>query len=176
MTTVSILVLGSGLVARPCIEYLLRSPKNRVTVGVYLLPSSLLRFAHKFEKLACRTLPSAQALTSSLPRTRAISLDVVSSVDLDKAIAAHQLVISLGPFIYHAAVIKSAIKSKTNVVTTSYVSPAMLELDAAAKEAGIVVLNEVGVDPGVDHFYAIKTIDEVHAKGGKVCAFFRWGT
>ena len=64
---------------------------------------------------------------------------------------------------------KSAIKSKTNVVTTSYVSPAIRELDVAIKQAGIVVLNEVGVDPGVDHLYAIKTIDEIHAKKGKVC-------
>lgn len=64
--------------------------------------------------------------------------------------------------------IKSAIKSKTHVVTTSYISPAIKEFDAAAKEAGIVVLNEVGVDPGVDHLYAIKKIDEIHAKGGKV--------
>lgn len=70
--------------------------------------------------------------------------------------------------------IKSAIKSKTHVVTTSYVSPAIKELDAAAKEAGIVVLNEVGVDPGVDHLYAIKKIDEIHAKGGKVFAFAFW--
>lgn len=65
-------------------------------------------------------------------------------------------------------VIKSAIKSKTNVVTTSYVSPGIRDLDAAAKEAGIVVLNEVGVDPGVDHLYAIKKINEIHDKGGKV--------
>lgn len=64
--------------------------------------------------------------------------------------------------------IKSAIKSKTHVVTTSYVSPAIKESDAAAKEVGIVVLNEVGVDPGVDHLYAIKKIGEIHAKGGKV--------
>ena len=53
-------------------------------------------------------------------------------------------------------------------MTTSYVSPAIKELEAAAKEAGIVILNEVGVDPGVDHLYAVKTIGEVHAKGGKV--------
>jgi len=66
-------------------------------------------------------------------------------------------------------VIKSAIKSKVSVVTTSYVSPTIRELEKAAKEAGIVILNEVGVDPGFDHLYAIKTIDQVHAKGGKVC-------
>lgn len=44
----------------------------------------------------------------------------------------------------------------------------MRELDEEAKKAGIVVMNEIGVDPGVDHIYATKTIDEVHAKGGKV--------
>lgn len=83
--------------------------------------------------------------------------------------AAHDLVISLIPYTHHAAVIKAAIKGKTNVVTTSYVSPAMRELDAAAREAGIIVLNEVGLDPGIDHLYAVKVIEEIHAKGGKVC-------
>lgn len=117
---------------------------------------------------ACRTLPTAQALCADLARTRPITLDVSSPTDLDSQIAAHDLVISLVPYVFHAAVIKSAIKGKTNVVTTSYVSPAMRELDAEVKQSGIVVLNEVGVDPGVDHLYAIKTIDEVHSKGGKV--------
>ena len=64
--------------------------------------------------------------------------------------------------------IKAAIKGKTNVVTTSYISPGIRELEDEIKKAGIVVLNEIGLDPGVDHLYAIKTIDEVHAKGGKV--------
>lgn len=81
--------------------------------------------------------------------------------------AAHDLVISLIPYTFHAAVIKAAIKGKTNVVTTSYVSPAMRELDAAAREAGIIVLNEIGLDPGIDHLYAVKIVEEVHAKGGK---------
>ena len=68
----------------------------------------------------------------------------------------------------HATVIKAAIKGKTHVVTTSYVSPAMRELDEEAKKAGIIVMNEIGLDPGIDHLYAVKTISEVHEKGGKV--------
>lgn len=56
-------------------------------------------------------------------------------------------------------------------MTTSYVSDAIRELDGAAKEAGIVVLNEVGADPGVDHLYAIKKIEEVRSIGGKVSSF-----
>ncbi|KAK4693908.1 hypothetical protein P7C71_g3577, partial [Lecanoromycetidae sp. Uapishka_2] len=155
MAIIKILVLGSGMVARPCVEYLVRDSKNHVTV-------------------ACRTLPTAQSLASSLPQTKAISLDVSNPADLEKAIGDHNLVISLVPYTYHAAVIKLAIKYKINAVTTSYVSPAIRELEAAAKEAGVVILNEVGVDPGVDHLYAVKKIGEVHAKGGKVKEFYSY--
>ncbi|TFK49210.1 saccharopine dehydrogenase [Heliocybe sulcata] len=150
-----ILLLGSGFVARPCAEYIVRNAGNELTV-------------------ACRTLKSAQALAEGLPATTAISLDVNSTSALDEQVAAHDLVISLIPYTYHAAVIQSAIKGKTHVVTTSYVSPAMRELDEAAKKAGIVVMNEIGLDPGIDHLYAVKTISEIHAKGGKVKQFLSY--
>ncbi|KAL8743591.1 MAG: hypothetical protein Q9184_008093, partial [Pyrenodesmia sp. 2 TL-2023] len=97
----------------------------------------------------------------------AIALDVSATSELESQITSHNLVISLVPYVYHASVIELAIKHKVNVVTTSYISDAIRDLDASAKKAGIVVLNEVGVDPGVDHLYAIKKIGEVHAKGGK---------
>lgn len=82
--------------------------------------------------------------------------------------------ISLIPYTFHATVIKSAIRKKKNVVTTSYVSPAMLELEDQAKEAGITVLNEIGLDPGIDHLYAVKTIEEVHKAGGKITSFLSY--
>ncbi|KAI9670789.1 MAG: hypothetical protein M1817_003900 [Caeruleum heppii] len=116
----------------------------------------------------------AQKLASVFPGTHAISLDVSETAELDKQVSDHDLVISLIPFVYHAAVISSAIKGNTQVITTSYISPAIKELDAAARKAGITVLNEVGVDPGVDHLYAIKKIDEVHARGGKVREFYSY--
>ncbi|KAF8629313.1 hypothetical protein AX15_003516 [Amanita polypyramis BW_CC] len=153
--TKKVLLLGSGFVARPCAEYVVRDPSNELTI-------------------ACRTLKSAEDLTLSLPNTHAISLDVKDTAALESEVAAHDLVISLIPYTYHAAVIKAAIKGKTHVVTTSYVSLAMRELDAAAKEAGIVVMNEIGLDPGIDHLYAIKTIDEVHEKGGKIKTFLSY--
>lgn len=150
-----VLLLGSGMVARPAAEYVVREPENKLTI-------------------ACRTLATAQALAADLPQTTAISLDASNTEALEKAVAEHDLVISLIPYTHHAAVIKAAIKGKTHVVTTSYVSPAMRELDAAAKEAGIVVFNEIGLDPGVDHLYAVKVIDEVHTKGGKVKEFYSY--
>lgn len=79
--------------------------------------------------------------------------------------AAHDLVISLVPYTFHAAVVQAAIKSKTHVVRTSYISSAMRALGT-----GIVVLDEAGLNPGIDHLYAVKVIDAVHARGGKVVA------
>jgi saccharopine dehydrogenase-like NADP-dependent oxidoreductase len=96
-------------------------------------------------------LTKAEKLASRFHRTKAISLDVASTSDLDENMSNYDVVISLVPYTYHAAVIKSAMKHKTQVVTTSYVSEAIKALDGAAKEAGLTVLNEVGVDPGVDH-------------------------
>ncbi|KAF8964129.1 spermidine synthase [Flammula alnicola] len=150
-----ILLLGSGFVARPCAEYIVRDPSNLLTI-------------------ACRTLKSAEALAADLPSTSAVSLDVNNTAALEAAVAAHDLVISLIPYTYHAAVIKAAIKGKTNVVTTSYISPAMRALDKEVREAGIVVMNEIGLDPGIDHLYAVKTIDEVHSKGGKIKQFLSY--
>jgi hypothetical protein len=116
----------------------------------------------------CRTLASAEALASGLPDAKAIAVDVTSPEALDAQVAAHDVIISLVPYIYHPQVIKSAIKNKKHAVTTSYVSPEIRALEPEVKKAGIVVLNEIGLDPGIDHLYAVKTIDEVHEKGGKV--------
>nr|ULF48218.1 spermidine synthase 2 [Ganoderma lucidum] len=158
--TKKVLLLGSGAVARPCAEYVVRNPDNALTI-------------------ACRTLKSAETLAADLPNTTAQSLDAGSEdpakqAALEKAIAEHDLVISLVPYTHHVNVIKAAIKGKTNVVTTSYISPGIRALDDEIKEAGIVVMNEIGLDPGVDHLYAVKTIDEVHAKGGKIKEFLSY--
>lgn len=147
-----VLLLGSGFVARPAAEYIARDHSNDLTI-------------------ACRTLKSAEALAEGLPDTKARSLDVTDTPALDAAVAAVDVVVSLIPYTYHTSVIEAAIKGKTHVVTTSYVLPAMRALEERVKAAGIVVMNEIGLDPGIDHLYAIKTIDEVHAQGGKIKQF-----
>jgi saccharopine dehydrogenase (NADP+, L-glutamate forming) len=119
-------------------------------------------------------LEKAKALASGIKNTSAISLDVNDEKALDAEVEKVDLVISLIPYTFHATVIKSAIRKKKHVVTTSYVSPAMEELDSAAKEAGIAVFNEIGLDPGIDHLSAVLTIDEVHKAGGKVLSFLSY--
>ncbi|KAF5634928.1 hypothetical protein F25303_8641 [Fusarium sp. NRRL 25303] len=88
----------------------------------------------------------------------------VTSLELDNHVAEHDLVIPLVPFVHHAVIVRLAIKSIAGVVTVGYDSPAIRELESRAKAVGITVLNEVGVNPGVYHLYAIKAIGEVHEK------------
>ncbi|KAK5167362.1 saccharopine dehydrogenase (NADP+, L-glutamate-forming) [Saxophila tyrrhenica] len=149
-----VLLLGAGFVTRPSAVEL---DKAGVAVTV-----------------ACRTLESAKKLAEGLKNASAISLDVSDSSALEKEIGKVDLVISLIPYTFHAMVIKAAINQKKDVVTTSYVSEAMMALDKDAKDAGITVMNEIGLDPGIDHLYAVKTIDEVHKEGGKVLGFWSY--
>ncbi|KAL9611432.1 MAG: hypothetical protein Q9167_003906 [Letrouitia subvulpina] len=124
----SALLLGSGFVATPAVQIL-------SDAGVHVT-------------VACRTLASAQKLAGNFANTKAVSLDVNDTSALEDATAKHDLIISLIPYTYHIAVVKAAIKAKKNVVTTSYVSPAMQALDEEVKAAGITVMNEIGLDPG----------------------------
>ncbi|KAI1628215.1 saccharopine dehydrogenase [Exophiala viscosa] len=148
------LLLGAGFVTKPTVQIL-------ADAGVEVI-------------VACRTLENAKKLCEGIKNTRPISLDVSDATALDAEVEKVDLVISLIPYTYHATVIKSAIRKKKNVVTTSYVSPAMMELDAQAKEAGITVMNEIGLDPGIDHLYAVKTIEEVHKEGGSITSFLSY--
>ncbi|PMD28077.1 putative saccharopine reductase [Hyaloscypha hepaticicola] len=121
-----------------------------------------------------KTLESAKKLSAGVKNAHPISLDVTNAAALDAEVAKNDLVISLIPYTFHATAIKSAIRNKKNVVTTSYVSDAMMELDEEAKKAGITVMNEIGLDPGIDHLYAIKTIEEVHKAGGNILSFLSY--
>ncbi|TVY91608.1 Saccharopine dehydrogenase [NADP(+),L-glutamate-forming] [Lachnellula willkommii] len=149
-----VLMLGAGFVTRPTLDIL-------SDAGIEV-------------SVACRTLESAKKLAEGVKNAKPISLDVTDDKALDAEVSKNDLVISLIPYTFHAAVIKSAIRNKKNVVTTSYVSPAMLELEEEAKKAGITVMNEIGLDPGIDHLYAIKTIEEVHKAGGKIVSFLSY--
>jgi saccharopine dehydrogenase-like NADP-dependent oxidoreductase len=73
-------------------------------------------------------------MASGLPNTTAISLNVTSMADLDAYVALRNVVVSLSPYTYHFAAVKSAIKRKTNIVATSYVSAELRALDAEAKK------------------------------------------
>lgn len=148
-----VLLLGSGFVAKPTVDILSQTPGVSVTV-------------------ACRTLSKAQELAGLT--AGAISLDVTDENALNEAVSKVDLVISLIPYTYHVLVVKAAIKNKKHVVTTSYINPKLQELEQEILDAGITVMNEIGLDPGIDHLYAVKTIEEVHQAGGKIKSFLSY--
>lgn len=140
-------MLGAGFVTRPTLD-VLTDAGIPVTVGKSLALSQLMKSARSSNvSLACRTLKSAQELSAGVKLATPIALDVSDEKALDAEVAKHDLAISLVPYIFHHLVIKSGIRNKKHVVTTSYVSPAMMELDQQCKDAGITVMNEIGMDP-----------------------------
>ncbi len=147
-----VLILGAGLVARALVHYLLAQEGFEV-------------------KVASRTLGKAQALVGDAKNGSAEQLDVENQVELERLIGEADLSISLLPYVYHPLVAKLCIKHKKAMVSASYVKEEMKALDVAARGAGIVLLNEIGVDPGIDHMSAMQVIDHIKTSGGKLVSF-----
>lgn len=154
----NILVFGAGLVAKPLVQYLLEQPNYNV-------------------KVATRTVSKAEKMIEGYSNGTAEQFDITkpdSDGKLDELIKAADLAVSLLPYIYHVKVAKACIAHGKNMVTTSYVSDAMQELDAQAKDADIIILNEVGLDPGIDHMSAMRIIHRIQNAGGQVKSFYSY--
>ena len=147
-----ILVLGAGLVSKPGVTYLLK--KNfQVTV-------------------ASRTVSKAENLVSGFDNGTACEILVENRDALEQLIQEHDIIVSLLPWVHHFTVAKLCIKNNKHMATTSYVSENMKKLDNDAKSRDLLFLNEIGVDPGIDHMSAMKIIDKVYSEGGKVLHFY----
>ena len=81
------------------------------------------------------------------------------------------LVISMLPAHMHLGIVKDAINEKVHVITPSYVTDEIRSLDVAAKNNDVLILNEMGLDPGIDHMSAKKIIDEIEDNGGELTGF-----
>ena len=91
---------------------------------------------------------------------------------LDKLIGDSNITVSLLPYRFHADIAKVCLLHRKPLVTTSYVQPAIQEMHESARKAGVIMLNEIGLDPGIDHMTAIRIIDHIHSQGGKVEEFY----
>ncbi len=148
----NVLILGAGLVAKPMVHYLLDQDDVQVTI-------------------ATRTLSKAEKILAGREKGQAIQLNVEDDAHLEKLIQDADVVVSLLPYVHHVKVARLCLKHGKHMVTTSYVSDAMKALDAEAKEKGVLLLNEIGLDPGIDHMSAMRIIDDVHRRGGKILSF-----
>ena len=108
------------------------------------------------------------------PRGRAVQWTVDRKEELKKMVESHHVVISMLPYKYHVEVAKVCLEKNRHLVTTSYVKPEMAALDSEAKERGLVFLNELGLDPGIDHMISMRAIHEIKEKNGKVIKFYSY--
>ncbi len=151
----NILIIGAGRSASSLIKYLL--DKSEIE-NLHLTIGDL-------------SLELAERKTNNHKNATAIALDIFDENQRKTEIQKADIVISMLPAHLHIEVAKDCVVYKKHMVTASYISDAMLELDAAAKENNLIFMNEIGLDPGIDHMSAMKVIDEIRDKGGKMILF-----
>ena len=151
----NILIIGAGRSASSLIQYLL---KKSDVENLHLTIGDL-------------SLELAQRKTNNHKNATAIALDIFNENQRHTEIKKADIVISMLPAHLHIEVAKDCITYKKHMVTASYISDAMQSLDAAAKENNLIFMNEIGLDPGIDHMSAMKIIDEIKDKGGKMILF-----
>ncbi|TRW26596.1 saccharopine dehydrogenase [Flavobacterium zepuense] len=151
----NILIIGAGRSASSLIEYLLN---KSVTEDLFLTIGDL-------------SAALAERKTNGHERARAIAFDIFNEAQRHEEIGRADIVISMLPAHLHYEVAKDCITYKKHMVTASYISPAMQELDALVTANNLVFMNEIGLDPGIDHMSAMKIIDEIRDQGGKVILF-----
>lgn len=108
---------------------------------------------------------------SAHKRCETFRLDIFEPESRKEAVRDADIVISMLPARFHINLAKDCLELGKNLVTASYVSDEMKALDAQVKEKGLVFMNEIGLDPGIDHMSAMKVIDEVRDAGGKILLF-----
>ncbi len=151
----NILIIGAGRSASSLIQYLLnKSEVEQLHLTIGDLSKEL-----------------AQRKTNNHKNATAIALDIFDANQRQNEIQKADIVISMLPAHLHIEVAKDCITYKKHMVTASYVSDAMQELDAQAKANNLIFMNEIGLDPGIDHMSAMKVIDEIRDQGGKMILF-----
>lgn len=152
----SILILGGGKSSTVLIKYLAQhaaADGYTLTVGD-MEPAAVL-----------------QRLGGEQPAAMVIEFDLDNTLLLENLVREHDIVVSMLPAALHVPVADECLKQRKNMVTASYVSNEMQQLDEAAKERGLLLLNEMGVDPGIDHMSAMQVIEKIKADGGTMTGF-----
>ena len=150
-----ILVIGSGKSTSYLIKYLLdksTSENLHITIGDI-------------------NIENAKKLIENHENATAITLDVFDETSRIEAIKNADIVVSMLPARFHIEVAKDCIRYKKHMVTASYISEEMQALDDDAKANELVLMNEIGVDPGIDHMSAMQVLDDIRDKGGKIILF-----
>lgn len=147
----SVFILGAGMVSRPLVRYLLEKG-YKVTIGDM----------HEAQ---------AQSVIGGHRNGIGIRLDISQEDDVRRYVKVSDLVISLLPPKLHTSLARICLEEKKNFLTASYLSPEMKAMAKDVEEAGLIFLNEVGLDPGLDHMTAMEMIDDLTEEGYVIESF-----
>ncbi|KAF6275762.1 aminoadipate-semialdehyde synthase [Rhinolophus ferrumequinum] len=154
-TKKKVLVLGTGYVSEPVLEYLSRDANIEITVG--------------------SDIKNQIELLGKKYNINPVIMEIGKQEEkLGSLVAKQDLVISLLPYVLHPFVAKACITSKVNMVTASYITPALKELEKSVEDAGITVIGELGLDPGLDHMLAMETIDKAKEVGATIESYISY--
>lgn len=151
----NILIIGAGRSATSLIKYLLDKSESE---DLFLTIGDL-------------NIQHAQKFTSGHPNGRGILLDVFNQAQRREAVENADIVISMLPARYHMEVANDCLEFGKHLVTASYISNDMQLLDPKVKAKGLIFMNEIGLDPGIDHMSAMQVIDRIRDKGGEMLLF-----
>ncbi|WP_121967309.1 saccharopine dehydrogenase family protein [Myroides sp. N17-2] len=153
--TKEILIVGAGRSSSSLIKYLLDKSEQE---NLHLTIGDL-------------SLESAKQKAMNHPNATAIAFDLHNEVERQALVQKADIVVSMLPATLHIELAKDCVKYKKHMVTASYISPAMQELNEEVIANNLIFMNEIGLDPGIDHMSAMKIIHEIQHKGGKVTSF-----
>ncbi|QNM85580.1 saccharopine dehydrogenase NADP-binding domain-containing protein [Polaribacter pectinis] len=152
--------------------------KNILIIGAGKSSSSLIKYLldkseveNLFLTIGDISIDNATKLINNHKNATAIIFDVFDENQRVKEIQKSDIVVSMLPARFHIEVAKDCVKYSKNMVTASYVSNEMKALDTQVKEKGLVFMNEIGVDPGLDHMSAMQIIDSIREKNAKMLLF-----
>jgi len=150
-----ILIVGAGKSTSVLINYLLQQADSE----------------DLFLRIGDLDIENAKKACNNHDRCEAFELDVFKAESREPAIKKADIIISMLPARFHIEVAKDCLKFGKNMVTASYISDEMKALDEEVKSKGLVFMNEIGVDPGIDHMSAMQVIDRIRDKGGEMLLF-----
>ena len=152
----SILIVGSGKSSIYLIEYL--SEKSKTEDFTIVIADQILN-------------PNLEPILTSNSRISFENLDITNEEATRDCIEKASVVVSMLPARFHMIIAKLCLSAGKHLITASYITPEMMELDEAVKQKGLVFMNEIGVDPGIDHMSAMQVIDQIRDHGGKMLLF-----
>ncbi len=151
----TILVAGAGKSSTYLIEYLLENA-SRNKWNVIVADGDAAAIAKKVNKH---------------PFAEAAVFDINNKAQREALVKRADIVLSLMPPHLHILLAHECLEHKKNLITSSYISDEMRSMDAAVKEAGLMFMCEMGLDPGIDHMTASKIINSIHKVAGRIIAF-----